>query len=89
MASARAAMRTRSTLYSRSPRGLEHSGRPLNGGLTIMTMVLGGARFVVGIYVPLVEEGEGKQNAANPDAGQGGAPGVYGRLPVGVRRVGG
>lgn len=27
---------------------LEHSWRPPNGGLTIMTLVLGGARFVDG-----------------------------------------
>ncbi len=31
---------------------LEHSWRPLNGGLTIMTLLLGGARFVDGVYVP-------------------------------------
>ena len=30
---------------------LEHSWRPLNGGLTIMTLLLGGARFVHGVYV--------------------------------------
>lgn len=28
------------------------SGRLLNGGLTIMTLLLGGARFVDGVYVP-------------------------------------
>ena len=26
--------------------------RPLNGGLTLMTRLLGGARFVDGIYIP-------------------------------------
>ena len=31
---------------------LEHSWRPLNGALTIMTLLLGGARFVDGVYVP-------------------------------------
>ena len=31
---------------------LEHSWRPLNGGLTIMTLLLGGARFVDGVFVP-------------------------------------
>ena len=31
---------------------LEHSWRPLNGGVTIMTLLLGGARFVDGVYVP-------------------------------------
>ncbi len=31
---------------------LEHSWRPLNGGLTVMTLLLGGARFVDGVYVP-------------------------------------
>jgi hypothetical protein len=35
---------------------LEHSWRPLNGGLTIMTLLLGGARFVDGVYVPAPEE---------------------------------
>lgn len=40
---------------------LEHSWRPPNGGLTIMTMVLGGARIVVGVYVPPVEEGKGSK----------------------------
>ena len=30
---------------------LEHSWRPLNGGLTVMTLLLGGARFVDGVYV--------------------------------------
>ena len=35
---------------------LEHSWRPLNGGLTIMTLLLGGARFVDGVYVPAQEE---------------------------------
>ncbi len=30
---------------------LEHSWRPLNGGLTNMTLLLGGARFVDGVYV--------------------------------------
>lgn len=34
---------------------LEHSWRPL-GGLTIMTLLLGGARFVDGVYVPAQEE---------------------------------
>lgn len=34
---------------------LEHSWRPLNGGLTIMTLLLGGARFVDGVYVPAQE----------------------------------
>jgi hypothetical protein len=33
---------------------LEHSWRPLNGGVTIM--VRGGATFVDGVYVPPVEE---------------------------------
>lgn len=31
---------------------LEHSWRPLNGGLTVMTLLLGRARFVDGVYVP-------------------------------------
>lgn len=31
---------------------LEHSWRPLNGGLTVMTLLLGGARFLDGVYVP-------------------------------------
>ena len=31
---------------------LEHSWRPLNGGLTVMTLLLGGARFVDGVYTP-------------------------------------
>lgn len=31
---------------------LEHSWRPLNGGLTVMTLLFGGARFVDGEYVP-------------------------------------
>jgi len=31
---------------------LEHSWRPLNGGLTVMILLLGGARFVDGVYVP-------------------------------------
>jgi transposase-like protein len=35
---------------------LERSWRPLNGGLTIMTLLLGGARFVDGVYVPAPEE---------------------------------
>jgi len=35
---------------------LEHSWRPLNGGLRIMTLLLGGARFVDGVYVPTVQE---------------------------------
>lgn len=30
---------------------LEHSWRPLNGGLTVMTLLLDGARFVDGVYV--------------------------------------
>ena len=30
---------------------LEHSWRPLNGGLTVMTLLFGGARFVDGVYV--------------------------------------
>jgi hypothetical protein len=30
---------------------LEHAWRPLNGGLTVMTLLLGGARFVDGVYV--------------------------------------
>jgi transposase-like protein len=34
---------------------LEHSWRPLNGGLTVMTLLLGGARFVDGVYVPAGE----------------------------------
>jgi hypothetical protein len=33
----------------------DHSWRPLNGGLTIMTLLLGGARFVEGVYVPQEE----------------------------------
>jgi hypothetical protein len=37
-------------------RHLEHSWRPPNGGLTIMTLDLGGARLVDGVYVPPVEE---------------------------------
>lgn len=36
----------------RYERRLEHSWRPLNGGLTIMTLLLGSARFVDGVYVP-------------------------------------
>ena len=35
---------------------LEHTWRPLNGGLTIMTLLLGGARFVDGVYVPTSEQ---------------------------------
>ncbi len=35
---------------------LEHSWRPLNGGLTIMTLLLGGARFIDGVYVRVPEE---------------------------------
>ena len=31
---------------------LELGWRPLNGGLTIMTLLLRGARFVDGIYIP-------------------------------------
>jgi transposase-like protein len=31
---------------------LEQSWRPLNGGVTIMTLLLGGARFLDGVYVP-------------------------------------
>lgn len=31
---------------------LEHSWRPLNGGLTVLTLLLGGARFADGVYVP-------------------------------------
>ncbi len=31
---------------------LELGWRPLNGGLTLMTLLLRGARFVDGIYVP-------------------------------------
>lgn len=31
---------------------LELGWRPLNGGLTLMTLLLGGARFVDGIYIP-------------------------------------
>lgn len=38
----------------RLPR-LEHSWRPLDGSLTIMTLLLGGARFVDGVYVPAPE----------------------------------
>ncbi|MDP9269868.1 MAG: hypothetical protein M3P14_02615 [Chloroflexota bacterium] len=34
---------------------LEHSCRPLSGGLTMMTLLLGGARFVDGVYVPAQE----------------------------------
>jgi hypothetical protein len=34
---------------------LEQSWRPLNGGLTIMSLLLGGARFVDGVYVPARE----------------------------------
>ncbi len=33
-----------------------HSWRPLNGGLTIMTLLLGGARFVDGVHVTTWEE---------------------------------
>jgi len=32
------------------------SWRPLNGGLTVMTVLLGGARFVDGVYVPTPQE---------------------------------
>lgn len=35
---------------------LEHSWCPLNGGLTIMTLLLGGARSVDGVCVPTAEE---------------------------------
>lgn len=36
---------------------LEKSWRPLNGGLTIMTLVLAGHRFIDGVYVhPAREE---------------------------------
>jgi putative transposase len=35
---------------------LEHSWRPLNGGLTAMTLLFGGARFVDSVYVPVAEE---------------------------------
>jgi hypothetical protein len=36
---------------------LEHSWRrPLNGGLTIMTLLLGGARFVDGVYAATVKD---------------------------------
>ena len=31
---------------------IEQSWRPLNGGATIMTLLLGGARFFDGVYVP-------------------------------------
>lgn len=41
---------------------LEHSWRPLNGGLTIMTLLLDGARFVDGVYVPRTVDG----SAAEP-----------------------
>jgi transposase-like protein len=34
---------------------LEQSWRPLNGGVTIMSLLLGGARFVDGVYVPRQE----------------------------------
>jgi hypothetical protein len=34
---------------------LEQSWRLLNGGVTIMTLLLGGARFVDGVYVPRQE----------------------------------
>ena len=37
---------------------LEHAWRPLNGGLTIMTLLLGGARFVDGVYVPTTDKVE-------------------------------
>jgi putative transposase len=37
---------------------LEHAWRPLNGGLTVMTLVLRGERFVDGIYVPRFESEE-------------------------------
>jgi hypothetical protein len=37
---------------------LEHSWRPLNGGLTVMTLVLRGERFVDGIFVPRIEPEE-------------------------------
>lgn len=55
MPTACAAVRTRSTLSSRSPQCLDHPSRPPSGGLTIMTQLLGGARFVDGVYVPPVE----------------------------------
>ncbi len=35
---------------------LERSWRPLNGGQTVMTLLLGGARFVDGVYVPQLKE---------------------------------
>ncbi len=35
---------------------LEHSWRPLNGGLTIMTLLLGGTRFADGVYVADAKE---------------------------------
>jgi transposase-like protein len=34
---------------------LEQTWRPLNGGVTVMTLLLGGARFVDGVYVPRQE----------------------------------
>jgi len=35
---------------------LEHLWRPLNGGLTMVTLLLGGARFADGVYVPDAKE---------------------------------
>lgn len=37
---------------------LEHTWRPLNGGLTVMTLVLRGERFADGVYVPRFEPEE-------------------------------
>jgi len=42
---------TRLMTCGRIAQRLERSWRPLNGGLTIMTLLLGGARFVGGVYV--------------------------------------
>jgi hypothetical protein len=43
-----------STLYLvfKITQRLELGWRPLNGGLTLMTLLLRGARFVDGIYIP-------------------------------------
>ena len=39
-------------LVFKTAQRLEHSWRPLNGGLTVMTLLLGGVRFIDGVYVP-------------------------------------
>lgn len=50
-------------------RRLELGWRPLDGGLTLMTLLLRGARFVDGIYIPCEREISQNPRAAVPAAG--------------------